>query len=512
MANFRTLPELPGEMRYFAECLNGIAALVDWDGSWFREFWQRDNEGMRACLEGREVPPWDVIESLLQDLAAVSGAENARHEAARLRPLHRASERAYDRAEGVTATLTDRLRLLREEQQRSTRRLQDLQRIKASATSLDDLRAAENDQAWAHDYHARICSRIAELRGRVAALEQAEAAPVRRPPWDPWDPLASEPPRAGRAAPPTAPSGVPSAVRTAEATRPAGPPSAPSHPQPVAPPVQRRKPRQRGSARFAGLDLTEQDGSAEAGSDLVTGSVPAPRGARFSGAPTTVSPAGLPTPALPGADHAPRGARFAVAPDSPAARVAPAVDDADRAAVARTVEMLGRLRAQNDGGQAHAVLAEAAHQPAARFPLLAEQLERAGMAADWATLLWEAAALPPDLVLSAADALSAAGRSADGEQLLRLGMGRSPVDVGTAVADLIAEGRHREARAVLDVYLRTRATSEAARVALADPARLVPLLLEVAEGISAGLHEDLVLSLRVTGVRAEVSAALSQAR
>ncbi|MHA6758162.1 hypothetical protein [Streptacidiphilus sp. PAMC 29251] len=511
-------------MRDFAERLSGVAALVDWDGSWFREFWQRDAQGMRACLEGREVPPWDVIESLLQDFAAVRGRENARHEAARLRPLHRASVRAYDRAEGVKATLIERLRLLREEERHSSRRLQDLQKISASVTGMEDPQAGGSDLAWARDYYARICSRIAELRSRVAALEQAEVASGHLSPWEPWPSSASPQPRPqpqpGRAAPPTA---QPTAEPTAQ---PAGPPAAaaplaswPSDPEPQTTPVPKRKRRERGSARFAGAGpevkdkVRDEAGSTEAAADQVTGTaVAAPRGARFSGAPTTVSVANLAAPGLPGAGGASHGARFAGAADTPAARVAPAVDDTDRAAVTSTVEMLRRLRAQGHGGQAHVVLAEAAHQPAARFPLLAAQLERAGMAADWATLLWEAAALPLDLVLAAADALSATGRSADGDQLLRLAMGRSAVDVGAAVADLVAEARHREARAVLDIYLRTRASSECARVALADPVRLVPLLLEVAQGISADLHENLVLSLRVAGARAEVSAALSQAR
>ncbi|MFC1408182.1 hypothetical protein ACEZCY_02680 [Streptacidiphilus sp. N1-12] len=489
-------------MRQFAERLSGVAALVDWDGSWFREFWQRDAEGMRACLEGREVPPWDVIDSLLQDLAAVSGAENARHEAARLRPLHRASVRAYDRADGVKATLTERLRILREEQQRSTRRLQDLQKFSASVTGMDDLQAVESELAWARDYYARICSRIAELRGRVAALEQLETESFRLPPQDPWPSASSV--RSALSSPPDPPSVTAAAAATAA-------------------PGQRRKRRERGSARFAGagqdVDVKDEGGSAaaEAGADLVTGTVAGPRGARFSGAPTTGSVANFAAPVLPGVGGASAagsgGARFVgAAGATPVARVAPAVDATDRAAVTRTVGMLRQLRAEDNGGQAHAVLAEAVHQPAARFPLLAEQLERAGMAADWATLLWEAAALPLDLVLAAADALSASGRTADGEQLLRLGMGRSAVDVGSAVAELVAEARYEEARAVLDIYLRTRATSESARVALADPAHLVPLVLDVALSISSGFHEDLVLSLRVAGMRAEVSAALSQAR
>ncbi|WP_344443130.1 hypothetical protein [Kitasatospora nipponensis] len=465
-----------------AERLSGVAALVDWDGSWFREFWQRDTEGMRACLEGREVPPWDVIESLLQDLATAKGAEGARHEARRLRPLYRAAVGAYDLGDGVRATLTERLHLLREEQHRSTRRLRDLHRqIGARVTGTDDPRAVESDLAWARDYHARICGRIAELRSRVAALEQVETHSLR-------------------------PS-------------PAGPrPSA--SPQPATAPAQRRGGRRRGGARFAGLDIHDEAGSTHPpGADqdpftgTGTGTVAAPRGARFSGASTTASVVTLAAPAPPGADGAPRGARFAgvaVTPgaaEMPVARVAPAVDDADRAAVAHTVELLRRLRTQGLGGQAHAVLAEVARQPAARFPLLAEQLERAGLAADWATLLWEVAALPLELVLGAADALSATGRSADGDQLRRQGMGRSAREIGTAVTALIAQDRHPAARAILDIHLRTRAPGDSAAVALADRTRLVPLLLQVALTISPTLHEALVRSLRVAGAGAEVSAA-----
>ncbi|MFE2628971.1 hypothetical protein ACFXDP_13685, partial [Streptomyces sp. NPDC059374] len=55
-------------------------------------------------------------------------------------------------------------------------------------------------------------------------------------------------------------------------------------------------------------------------------------------------------------------------------------------------------------GEAHALLVEIAYWPAARFPLLAAELRHAGLAADWATLLWEAASLPAARLVAAADA------------------------------------------------------------------------------------------------------------
>ncbi|TXS59280.1 hypothetical protein EAO69_41885, partial [Streptomyces sp. me109] len=62
--------QLPAEIREFASFLDGLMRRLDQDGGWCGVFWQRDPDGMRACLEGREVPPWDVVEALLQDLGA----------------------------------------------------------------------------------------------------------------------------------------------------------------------------------------------------------------------------------------------------------------------------------------------------------------------------------------------------------------------------------------------------------------------------------------------------------
>ncbi|MCZ9345734.1 hypothetical protein NGM37_49180, partial [Streptomyces sp. TRM76130] len=62
--------QLPGRVGQFAHYLTGLVALLDRGGGWYAVFWQRDPDGMRACLDGREIPPWDVVEALLRDLAA----------------------------------------------------------------------------------------------------------------------------------------------------------------------------------------------------------------------------------------------------------------------------------------------------------------------------------------------------------------------------------------------------------------------------------------------------------
>ncbi|MEU7057820.1 hypothetical protein AB0A61_17770, partial [Streptomyces sp. NPDC046197] len=222
--------------------------------------------------------------------------------------------------------------------------------------------------------------------------------------------------------------------------------------------------------------------------------------------PAVAVPPGGAGPVLPAPGAAtgrtPRGARFAgaaaeVVERSPVRAQAP--DAGDRQAVADAVETLAGLRGEGRSGEAHALLAEAAHWPAARLPLLAAALERAGLGADWTTLLWEAASLPADRLVTAADALVAAGRTADGEQIVRQGVLRPAADLGEALLGLAGQGRHREVRVLLDAYVRVRTPEQAARSAEPDPRRLVPLLLEAARGVSDERHWDLVHALRVAG-------------
>ncbi|MCD9904313.1 hypothetical protein LUR56_38290 [Streptomyces sp. MT29] len=51
-----------------------MTARLDPGRGWYGVFTRRDPQGMRSCLDGVEIPPWDVVESLLADLAEVHGA------------------------------------------------------------------------------------------------------------------------------------------------------------------------------------------------------------------------------------------------------------------------------------------------------------------------------------------------------------------------------------------------------------------------------------------------------
>ncbi|MFJ9667784.1 hypothetical protein ACIRPP_24735 [Streptomyces sp. NPDC101219] len=439
--------QLPDSVREFTDYLHALVARLDGSGGWWAVFRQRDPDGMRACLDGRELPPWDVLQALLQDVAAVHGVAAADAETHRARTLYAAARAAHDARPGARDALSDRLDVtLRERRYAAERRARLNLRLTRAATPEEagPLRAG---LAWAHDDHTRATARCAELRARLAALDDRAPRP--------------EPGAAGPAAP--------------------GAPAPPHSPPPAPPP----KPR-RGGARFAGAG---EEGSAA----------------------RAVPPGALPqlAPHAPAPGRGPRGARFAGAAEEapagqgpPGSTPAPQPSAADREAVAHTARLLARRRAEGRSGAAHALLAEAAQWPAVRFPLLAAGLRAAGLEADWTTLLWEAASLPLGRLAAVAGALTAAGLAEDAREVLRQGVVRPAEAVAREVLGLAADGRHHDVRALLDAYVRMRTPQEAARSAALDPPRLVPLLLAAARGVSDERHWDVLHALRVAGATA----------
>ncbi|MFG2934440.1 hypothetical protein [Streptomyces sp. NPDC048282] len=530
-----TVHQLPGRVREFTNYLSGLLARLDQRAGWCAVFWQRDPDGMQACLGGREIPPWDVLEALLQDLATLYGTDAVAREAAQARTLHADALAAHDARPGARENLGDRLDSTLREQRYAAERLAQLARDLRAARSHEEAEALDIDLAWARDDHERASARCAELRSRLGALEariglagRLRGAPaVRRAGGDgavlraddvfsaggpvdrdtpatddlgpagpatgaswpagpggapstgapaPGEPVAGDPPFPGEADPWAPETETASGSPTGDGA----PASAPTDaPQPSPAPAKQRK-RRRGSARFAGL-------------------------AEDEAAPSVVPRApDADLPAAPAGRRTPRGARFAGAAEAsarPQSLTAQPDEEAGQA-VAGAVEQLVRLRSEGRTGEAHALLAEVAQWPAPRFPLLADTLQRSGLGADWATLLWEAASLPPVRLVAAADALTAAGRTDDGRQILRQGVVRPATEIGEAVLALDTEGRHREARALLDTYVQVRTPEEAAHSAEPDPQRLVPLLLRSAQHISDQRHWDLLHALRVAGLAA----------
>ncbi|OPG02165.1 hypothetical protein B1R27_33720 [Streptomyces sp. GKU 895] len=576
-----SVDQLPGRIREFVNYLDALLARLDQGGGWCAVFWQRDPDGMQACLEGREVPPWDVVEALLQDLVTEYGPAVAAPEVERARSLHAEALAAYDARPGARDALGDRLDVMLREQRYAAERQAELGHLLATATTREAADAIRLDLAWARDDHERATARCAELRTRMADLERrtssGQAQVVRR--GQPVFRLGDESGGSGQAGA----GGARTSGGAAQAGRQSGRDAyggsaygggagagAPSVPQ------QRdaRTGAEAGGAGWPGGGEAVGGASASGGvgagqgwyghghapadgspgsweepagqarqglGDPVTVSTDVPEGPEGPGGPRdpgvpsgqVTDPAPTPQaaqapprqcavrrdgredaaavvvpprpsrrrPPRPRPVGAPRGARFAgagaaaEAPEPQAERL----DDGDRREVVQAVEQLVRLRREGRSGEAHALLVDAAYWPAARFPLLAAELQHAGLGADWATLLWEAASLPAERLVAAADALVEAGRGADGEQVLRQGVVRPAEEVGHAVLGLVHEGRRREVRALLDAYVRVRTPEEAARSAAPGPQTLVPLLLEAAQGVSEERHWDLVHALRVAG-------------
>ncbi|MGW5200072.1 hypothetical protein [Streptomyces spiralis] len=484
---------LPGPLREFTTYLDGLLARLDPDGGWCGIFSQRDPEGMRACVEGREVPPWDVMEALLHDLAAHHGSGAVALERDRARALYAAAVTAYDTRPGGREALADRLDVMLREQRYAAERQAELGRELATATTPDRADALRVDLAWAHDDFERATARCAEIRSRMADLDRPTARTGRRPgaPGAMGAPGAGAGPAlapgtdrhgtAGTVPGPRAGHSPQSGPRPGREGTPPGPEleqrppaDAPAPASPVAEPPRKRR---RGSARFAGMTEVE-DAAPEVVPLLPPQGVaqrPAPRGARFAGAAAETVPERTATPGAP-------------------------VDDTARQLIARTVRTLVRLRGEGRGGEAHALLIDAVHWPAPQLPPFAAELESAGLGADWTTLLWEAASLPAERLVEAADALLAAGRGADSEQIVRQGVARPAPEIGEAVLGLAARGRDREVRVLLDAYVRVRTPEQAARSAEPDPRRLVPLLLDAARSVSDERHWDLLHALRVAGL------------
>ncbi|MFG2669763.1 hypothetical protein [Streptomyces sp. NPDC048445] len=419
----------------FAHYLRYLTRLLDPARGWYGVFCARDPEGMRACLEGTEIPPWDVVDSLLVDLATVRGDVFADRESVRAAELHATSAAAHDRRPGGRQQLVERLELMLREQAHAAQRLRAAH--EGGAAGAVDAQAA----AWARDDHERAAARCVELRRRLAAVR--DAAPEVAPP-----PAAPAPAAAAPAPDPAAPASNPT-------------------PAPAAP--LRRRPR---GARFAGLDADEES-------------------------PASAVPV-LPVP--PVAATVPRGARFGGAPGVEKGPAEAPVDPEAVKAARDTVAALLRLRAEGRSGEAHGVLCEAAGRPADRLPVLAAELQRAGLDADWATLLWEVSSLPPAALAAAAAALSEAGRPEDCGRLLRQGVARPAAEIADAVTALDRAGRGLQAQALLGAFVRVRTPQDAARVAQSDPRRLVPQLLAAARGVSPARERDVVHALRVAGI------------
>lgn len=479
----------------FAHFLTDLAHRLDPAAGWYGVFVHRDPEGLRACLEGRDVPPWDVVESMLYDLAGLRGDQSLGAEGPRARQLHARAVADHDAGPGGRHALRERLEIMRGEHQQAALRTRELQGAVWAATGTPEGERLAEELAWAEDDHTRAGVRVRELGARLEALGRAEAEAKG------GTAAPTEPPAPLRAMGPVAAAGavVEASPDTAVA---AVPQQAPERGARIkAKSKGRKSPKSKGAgrprgARFAGLEPTEEAAGAADAAPLLPAIGPFATPAPAPDGPAEDGRQGVPAAATP------RGARFAGAYDDvpPAEDAAPTVIDpvAHRAA-ADAVARLAHLRAAGDGGLAHAELCAAANRPAPELPLLVSELERAGLGFDVPTLLWEAACLPPDGLAAAADALAGAGRTEDSAKLLRQGVARPVAEVGRAALELLARNRTAQARELLAALVRARTPEESAAMAAVAPDTLGPLLLDAATEVSPHRHSDIAHALRTTG-------------
>ncbi|MEU3679161.1 hypothetical protein AB0E92_35945, partial [Streptomyces griseus] len=118
-----TVHQKADEVGEFAQYLRELVARLDPGSGWYGVFARRDPAGMRSCLDGVEIPPWDVVESLLADLASLYGSRHAEQVSVRAAALYSASAASHDRRPGGRQELVHRLELMVREQQQAARRL-----------------------------------------------------------------------------------------------------------------------------------------------------------------------------------------------------------------------------------------------------------------------------------------------------------------------------------------------------------------------------------------------------
>ncbi|MEV6939713.1 hypothetical protein AB0N19_36395, partial [Streptomyces sp. NPDC051132] len=197
----------PDGVREFASYLSALLDRLDPRGGWSGVFWRRDPAGMSACLDGREVPPWDVVEALLDDLGAGYGPAVAAAERDRAGALYTAAVHAYDARPGARAVLAGRLDTLLGERRRAAERQAELSRRLSAPVSAERAESLRLDLAWAHDDLRRATARCADLHARLTALDhrppRSTAAPAASTGTGPGRPLPAPPEAAERGQWPT---------------------------------------------------------------------------------------------------------------------------------------------------------------------------------------------------------------------------------------------------------------------------------------------------------------------
>ncbi|HEV7629342.1 MAG TPA: hypothetical protein VGO89_22850 [Streptomyces sp.] len=371
----------PDDVRAYTAELRRLTGRLDPAAGWYAVFATHDPDGLRDCMAGREIPPWDVVASLLHDVTQQYGQVVADQAENRLRPLHEAAVAAYDAHDGDGVVLRERLAAAERERDESVLRVRELEA--ALAGSVPDAELG-TDLAWARDYFTRIEARCAELGARLTALAVPAVGPSS----------------------PELP--------------------APGPPEPAPP---RKKRGRSGGSRFAG-GVDDAGAESTEPAPIVPPGEPAggdgsrvPRGARFAGA--VQEGAGRPSgpgeqelaearvPAAEAVMQLTRLRRENRGGEAHGLLCAAAGWPAIQLAV-----LVRELQQSGLGADAGTLLWEAATLPAAEFAAAAEALSALGRHEDSARLLRQGVSRPLPQIADAALRLYRAGRTAEATELL----------------------------------------------------------------------------------------------
>ncbi|WP_432065924.1 hypothetical protein [Streptomyces sp. C10-9-1] len=498
-----TVHQLPVEAGAFARYLADLTGRIDRTDGWYAIFRRRDPDGLRACLDGTEIPPWDVVESLLHDLAAVVGAVYAGRESVRARALHAAAAAAHDRLPGGAEALQERLELMLREELHAKGRAEELLRLLAGVPERGpEAERLSHELAWTRDDHARAMARIAELSARLARVNAADVEARGRPagptghgapPGDPGGTgplpgeLPEEAPPAATAATDAAPAAPPGPCPP-EAAAPGaewfGGAQAPRVPAPRSPGGLPRAsaPSRPGRTRASGGRVQEGAASREPGAAPFPAGGPDPAAgpdpAVSEGPPTSAAPAASPPPADAPARR-PRGhrsgrrrggARFAgVADDAAGAPALPVLPVPVLPGAADSPRGARFGGAATDAAQpepAPPPVPEGAADAALETAAALRRLRSEGRSGEAHVVLCEAAARPVEWLPPLAAALDRAGLAADRSTLL-WEVASQPADRVAAAAEFLdASGRGEDARQLLRQGV-TRPAAEIAEAAVA---------------------------------------------
>ncbi|MFD7626491.1 hypothetical protein ACFV7Q_10660 [Streptomyces sp. NPDC059851] len=158
--------------------LSGLTQRLDPGTGWYGEFLRRDPEGLRACLDGAVMPPWDVVESLLDDLARARGAEFAARETQYAARLRAEAAAAWDRLPGGAAELRALISAAAEQREAAEAAARVLTARLAATADRAEAHAVAGELAWLRDDAARAASRHEDLTTRLAALTGPDPLPA----------------------------------------------------------------------------------------------------------------------------------------------------------------------------------------------------------------------------------------------------------------------------------------------------------------------------------------------